>query len=331
MPGLADPLTFSGLTLKNRIVMPPMANDFSGLAGEVNDRHLNHYRARAEADVGLMIVEHSFINPKGRMTVKQLGINDDALVPGLQSLADTIRSAGSSSAIQLTHAGANTSPEACGGQPLGPSDVPMPGREQAPRPLTREEMAGIIEDYRQAARRAREAGFDSIEVHGAHGFLLSEFVSPYSNRRKDEYGGSTENRLRFPLEVIAAVREQVGPDFPLLYRFGASDFLEDGLALDEAQQIAPRLVEAGIDLLDVSGGLCGSRPKDLADVQGFFVPLATSIKSVVDVPVIGVGGITKAEYADSIISEEKVDLVAVGRALLKNPDWAREALAELAA
>lgn len=330
MPRLADPLTVQGMTLKNRIVMPPMANDFSGLAGEVNDKHLNHYGARAEADVGLMIVEHSFINPKGGMTTKQLGINDDALVPGLKSLADAIRDGGAKSTVQLTHAGANTSPEACGGQPLAPSDIPMPGRKEAPRPLTKNEMTGLIDDYRQAARRAQEAGFDSIEIHGAHGFLLSEFVSPYTNRREDEYGGSTENRLRFPLEVIAAVREQVGPDFPLLYRFGASDFLEDGLALDEAQQIAPKLVEAGIDLLDISGGLCGSRPKQLADVQGFFVPLASSIRSAVDVPVIGVGGITEASYADSIIREEKVDLVAVGRALLKNPNWAREALQELA-
>lgn len=330
MPRLSDPLTFKGLELKNRIVMPPMANDFSGADGEVNDRHLEHYRARAGADVGLMIIEHSYVNPAGKMTVKQLGIHEDGLVPGLKTLADAIREAGSKSAIQLAHAGANTSSEVCGCQPLGPSDVAMPGRKEAPRPLTEEELAGLVDDYRQAARRAREAGFDSIEIHGAHGFLLSEFVSAHSNRREDRYGGSQENRLRFPLEVITAVREQVGPDFPLLYRFGASDFLEDGLSLEEAQQVAPKLVDAGIDLLDISGGLCGSRPKQLGDMQGFFVPLATSIKSVVDVPVIGVGGITDAAFADSVIREEKVDLVAVGRALLKNPEWAREALAELA-
>ncbi len=330
MPGLADPLTFKGLTLKNRIVMPPMANDFSGPDGEVNDRHLEHYRARAEAEVGLMIVEHSYVNPNGKMTVKQLGIHEDGLVPGLTRLADTIREAGAASTIQLTHAGANTTSEACGGQPLGPSDVAMPGRKEAPRPLTEEELAGLVEDYRQAARRAKEAGFDSIEIHGAHGFLLSEFVSPFSNRRDDEYGGSGENRLRFPLEVIAAVREAVGPDFPLLYRFGASDFLEDGLSLEEARQIAPLLVAGGIDLLDVSGGLCGSRPEQLAGIKGYFVPMAASIRSVVNVPVIGVGGITDPAFADGFIREEKVDLVAVGRALLKNPGWAREALAELA-
>jgi 2,4-dienoyl-CoA reductase-like NADH-dependent reductase (Old Yellow Enzyme family) len=330
MPSLSDPLTGGKLELKNRIVMPPMANDFSDGSGAVNERHLEHYRARAEADVGLMVIEHSYINPHGKMTEKQLGIHDDSLVPGLGELADTIRKAGSKSAIQITHAGANTSSDVCDCQPLGPSDVAMPGRKEAPRPMTLDEIVGLKEDYRAAARRAREAGFDAIEIHGAHGFLLCEFVSPHTNHRTDEYGGDMEGRIRLPLEVIAIVREEVGPDFPLLYRFGASDFLDDGLDLQQAREIAPRLVAAGIDILDISGGLCGSRPKDLAGIQGYFVPMAASIKSVVDVPVIGVGGITDPAFANGFIEEGKVDLVAVGRALLKNPHWAREALAQLA-
>jgi len=330
MPTLADPLTVGSLVLKNRIVMPPMANDLSSGQGEVTDKHLDHYRARAEADVALVIVEHSYIVPEGKMSKKQLGIHDDSLVPGLKQLADTIRAAGAKSSIQLTHAGANTSAEVCGCQPVGPSDIAVPGRDVEPRPLTIEEIAALVEAYRQAARRAREAGFDSIEIHGAHGFLLCEFASPFTNRRTDEYGGSTENRLRFPLEVVATVHEAAGPGFPLLYRFGASDFMQGGLALDEARKIAGILVEAGIDMLDISGGLCGSRPKDLAGMPGFFVPLAENIKSAVDVPVIAVGGITEADFANSVIVEEKADLVAVGRALLKNPEWAREALTQLA-
>jgi 2,4-dienoyl-CoA reductase-like NADH-dependent reductase (Old Yellow Enzyme family) len=208
--------------------------------------------------------------------------------------------------------------------------VAIPGRDVEPRPLEAAEIEALVDSYRQAARRAKTAGFDAIEIHGAHGFLLSQFASPYTNQRTDQYGGSTENRLRFPLEVISAVRQETGPGFPLLYRFGASDFLQGGLALDEAQKIAPMLVEAGIDVLDISGGLCGSRPKDLKDMPGYFVPLAQSIKSVVDVPVIAVGGITDAVFANSIIADGKADLVAVGRALLKNPNWAREALEQLA-
>jgi len=330
MPSLSDPLTIDNLTLKNRIVMPPMANDLSGSGGEVTDKHLKHYRARAEAGVGLVIIEHSYIVPEGKMSRKQLGIHEDSLVAGLKQLADTIRAAGAKSAIQLTHAGANTSSSVCGCQPVGPSNVALPGRDEEPRPLEVDEIHALVEAYRQAARRAKEAGFDSIEIHGAHGFLLSEFVSPYTNHRTDGYGGSLENRLRFPLEVITALRTDLGPGFPLLYRLGASDFMQGGLALDEAQQLAPVLVESGINIIDVSGGLCGSRPKDLADTPGYFVPLAQSIKSVVDVPVIAVGGITDAIFANSVIAEERADLVAVGRALLKNPNWAREALEQLA-
>lgn len=330
MPSLHDPLITDKIELKNRIVMPPMANDLSSPEGEVTDRHIEHYKARAQADVGLIIVEHSYIVPEGKMSVNQLGIHTDELIPGLTRLPKSIREAGAKSAIQLTHAGANTTSAVCGCQPSGPSNIPVPGREEKPRPLEREEISTLVEAYRQAARRAREAGFDSIEIHGAHGFLLNEFVSPHTNRRSDEYGGSLENRLRFPLDVITAVRQQVGAGYPLLYRFGASDFLQNGLTLEEAQKIAPLLVDAGIDILDISGGLCGSRPKDLKDIQGFFVPLAQSIKSVVEVPVIAVGGITDPVFANSLIVEEKVDLVAVGRALLKNPNWAREALETLA-
>lgn len=328
MPSLSDPISIDSLSLKNRIVMPPLANDFSGSGGEVTGKHLDHYRARA--GVALIIVEHSYVVPEGKMTERQLGIHDDSLIPGLTELAETIRSADAKSAIQLTHAGANTSAAICGCQPVGPSNVAIPGRDEEPRPLEAAEIQALVDSYRQAARRAKTAGFDAIEIHGAHGFLLSQFASPYANQRTDQYGGSTENRLRFPLEVISAVRQETGPGFPLLYRFGASDFLQGGLALDEAQKIAPMLVEAGIDVLDISGGLCGSRPKDLKDMPGYFVPLAQSIKSVVDVPVIAVGGITDAVFANSIIAEGKADLVAVGRALLKNPNWAREALEQLA-
>jgi 2,4-dienoyl-CoA reductase-like NADH-dependent reductase (Old Yellow Enzyme family) len=309
--------------------MPPMANDMATDDGAVTDKHIEHYRARAAADVGLIVVEHSYITPQGKMTGPQLGIHDDALVAGLTGLADAIRAEGAASAIQLTHAGGNTSADVIGEQPVGPSDVPVPNRKDAPRPLTVAEIGELVGLYRDAARRAVAAGFDSIEIHGAHGFLLSEFVSPHTNRRDDDYGGSMENRLRFPIDVINAVREETGPDYVLLYRFGASDFVEDGLALDEAQEAAPRLVAAGIDALDISGGLCGSRPKDLADVQGYFVPLAENIKSVVDVPVIAVGGIKEAAFANSVIEEGRADMVAVGRQLLKNPAWAREALAEL--
>lgn len=325
---LSQPLDTGRLRLRNRIVMPPMANDLAGPDGAVTERHLDHYRRRAEAGVALVIVEHSFITTAGRMTAGQLGIDNDGLIPGLKELARAITASGAASAIQLTHAGANTTAEICGCQPVGPSDVPVPPREEKPRPLSLDEISGLVELYRAAARRALLAGFDAIEIHGAHGFLLNQFASPFTNRRDDRYGGCTENRMRLSLEIIDAIGEEAGDDYPLLYRLGASDYHEGGIDIEEGKRIAVMLAAAGIDIIDVSGGLCGSRPRAFAKVPGYFVPLAEAVKSAVKVPVIAVGGITEPAFAGQIIADGRADLVAVGRAMLKNPHWAREALAQ---
>jgi NADPH2 dehydrogenase len=172
-----------------------------------------------------------------------------------------------------------------------------------------------------AAGRAMRAGFDGVEVHGAHGFLLNQFFSPLTNRRRDKYGGSSDRRMRFPLEVVGKVREQVGGRL-LLYRLGSDDLDVAGTRIEDSQKFAVKLEEAGVDIIDVSGGLCGSRPEQLQGRQGYFTPQAQQIRKVVDLPVIGVGGIREPEFADKLIKEGVVDLVAVGRALLKDPDWA---------
>ena len=178
--------------------------------------------------------------------------------------------------------------------------------------------------FGEAARRACKAGFDAVEIHGAHGFLLNQFASPLSNRRTDEYGGTFEKRIRFPLKVVEEVRKTVGSGFPLLYRLGTSDGQEGGVTISECQAFARKLVEAGINLVDVSGGLVGSRPEGLVS-QGYFLPQAQKIKQAVEVPVIGVGGIKDPKFADEAIRQERVDLVAVGRALLVDPDWSLNA------
>ena len=166
---------------------------------------------------------------------------------------------------------------------------------------------------------------DFVEVHGAHGFLLSEFLSPYTNRRSDAYGGSFENRCRFPLEVVSKVRQAIGQDFILFYRLGADDLIPGGLTIRKSARFASLLASAGVDCIDVSGGLCGSRPEHLQSIQGYFVPLAEAIKREVDIPVIVAGGITEPEFADELIRARKVDLAAIGRAQLKDPDWAARA------
>jgi len=316
--GLLDPLEVKGYELKNRIVMPPMQNSLATTDGTVTDELVNHYVRRAEA-LGLLIVEHSYVSLDGKLAERQLGIYDDRLVPGLEQLASQIHTAGIPVVIQINHAGRTTSKEIMGKQPVAPSP------SDTARKLRVEELDTLAESFARAAERALKAGFDGVEIHGAHGFLLNQFFSPLANRRTDNYGGSLENRMRFPLKVVERVKERVGGSL-LLYRLGADDLDLAGTTLEHAQKIAVKLEEAGIDILDVSGGVCGSRPAQLQAQQGYFILHAQKIKNVVNIPVIGVGGIKDPEYANKVIQEGQVDLIAVGRALLKHPDWAKKAI-----
>ena len=323
MANLLDPLKIKGLELKNRIVMPPMAMDKGTSEGEVTDWIINHYLKRVTG-IGLVIVEHSYVHPLGKHSPRQMGIYDDKLIPGLTRLAKAIKGRGPAVAIQITHSGARIS-SAIEMQPIAPSASPFFAKE-SPRTLKIEEIESLIWSFGEAAARAKKAGFDAVEVHGAHGFLLNEFHSPLTNKRSDKYGGGLENRIRFTLAVVSKVKEKIGDDYPFLFRLGADDRLPGGLTIEEAKIIAKKLVEAGVHILDVSGGLCGSRPQELKDTPGYFVYLAKEIKKVVDVPVIGVGGIKTREIADEIVRSGMVDLVAIGSAILKDPEWALKAV-----
>lgn len=330
MARLFDPLTIRDRTFRNRVVMPPIAIEQATSAGEVTEKHLQHYSAIATDGPGLVIVEHSYIRPDGRVSDRQLGAYNDALVPGLARLAEAIKGSGAVACLQLTHCGSRTTRALVGVQPVGPWTTPVPGDEEAPRPLRVEEIRQLTADYVAAAERARAAGFDAVEVHGAHGYLLSQFASPLTNQRTDDYGGSLANRLRFSCEVIAAVQERVGDDLLVLYRFGADDLMPGGLTADDAEAIAPMLAGAGVDILDVSGGLGGSG-RDRFAGQGYFVLLAARVRRAGGVPVIGVGNVRDPHYADRVIRDELVDLIAVGRAQLAAPNWvalARRTLAE---
>jgi len=196
--------------------------------------------------------------------------------------------------------------------------------------LEKSELKELAEDYVLAAERAVNAGFDGVELHGAHGYLLNQFFTPLLNRRDDEFGGSLENRMRFPLMVVEKVRRRLGSDILLLYRLGSYDLSPKGNRIEDGVEFAKRLESAGIDVLDVSGGMCGSNPKQLdGKVVGYFVPQAEAVKSTVGVPVVGVGGITDAAYADGLVREGKVDLVAVGRAIWHDPEWVQKAYVSL--
>ncbi len=315
--GLLDPLNVKGITLRNRIVMPPMQSGRASFEGAVTGKLVNFYVRRSSA-VGLTIVEHAYISVTGKIGPKQLGIYDDSLVPGFEKLACGIHSVGAPAVVQISHAGGVANKKVIGVTPAGPSAA---GKS---RMLMKSELHELAEAYAMAAQRAIKADFDGVELHGAHGYLLNQFFSPLINKRTDEFGGSLENRMRFPLLVVERVRRCLGRKL-LLYRLGSDDLASNGTHIEDAVVFAQRLEEAGVDILDVSGGMCGSEPKQLRTVKGYFVPQASQIKKAVGVPVIGVGGITEAEFAEQLVHEGRVDLVAVGRALWHDSEWAEKA------
>ncbi len=325
-PGLLSPFRVKNLELRNRLVMPPMATSMAGENGHLTPSHVEHYRKRAAAGVGLIIFEHAYIHPGGKSKPGQAAIDRDEMVTGFREVTGAVKGEGAAIALQITHAGSAADPGSPGLRRVGPSAVAHPTWGTVPEELTADEIAQIVGWFGEAAKRAIAAGFDAAEIHGAHGYLLNQFLSPLTNVRTDEYGGSPENRMRLPLEVVRAVREAVGPDYPLLYRLGAWDGTKGGLMIDDAARVARALVEAGVDVVDVSGGMCGSRPDFLQGVQGYFVPLAARIRKEAGVPVICAGGITEPEFANRLVKYDRVDLVGVGRAMLADPGWARKAL-----
>lgn len=327
---LFSPFIINNLTLNNRLVLPPMALDIATEHGKVTSQLLEHYISHATG-VGLIITEHSYVSPGGKAHPRQLGIYDNSIIPGLKLLVDTIHLKGIPLGIQISHAGARAL-----AAPVGPSATP---KSRLPRygdmhkqssyqiqELSQEEIKQIVADFKEAAVRAKKAGFDLIEIHGAHGYLLNQFYSPLTNQRTDEYGGSLQKRLRFLLEVIHAVKDAAGPTIPVFYRLGADDRLPGGNTLEDSKKAVPYLVEAGVDCLDLSGGISGY----LKDGSGgFFNYLAEGLKKVTNIPVLVTGGIKSPLMAEELVISGTADLVGIGRALLADPAWASQAWQEL--
>lgn len=329
MPTLLTPLSFAGLTLRNRIAMPPMWSGRATPDGLVTDAIIDYHRTRAAAGTALVIVEHSFVHPRGRHSSTQMGIHTDTAVPGLTRLADAIRAEGAVACIQISHAGSRSSTRMTGTTPQAPSAVRNPREAQGdiPEAVTRSQLDEVVDAFASAAARARAAGFEAVEIHAAHGFLLSQFLSPLTNHRDDEFGGDEMRRLALPLAVVAAVRQAAGAGCPVFVRLGACDEYPGGFGLDAACRAAVRLAGAGVALIDVSGGLAGS--DDPGRGPGYFVAYAAAIKKAVDIPVSVAGGITTPEHADRIVREGHADIVGVGRAMLEEPMWAARAAAAL--
>jgi 2,4-dienoyl-CoA reductase-like NADH-dependent reductase (Old Yellow Enzyme family)/thioredoxin reductase len=329
-PKLFSPGIIGTLETKNRIVMPAMGRNYADENGFVNSKYIAHIDRIARGGVGTMILEVSFVRPDGKAVPRQLGLHTDDAIPGLRQLAKVAHAQGAVIGPQLHHAGRQTSSKTIGSPPVAPSAIPDPTINEVPRALEVEEIREIVDAYAQAARRAKEAGCDFVELHGAHGYLITQFLSPYSNLRDDEYGGSDEKRMRFALEVVRAVRKTVGPGFPIVMRISADEMVPNGLTLADSVKIARKLEEASVDTIHVSVGNYASlnqgymiAPMSMPD--GLLVPFAESIKRSVGVPVIAVGKIRSPAMADGIIRMSKADFISIGRSLLADPDWPKKA------
>jgi len=322
---LFQPIRIRSLELKNRVVMAPMVTNYATADGAVTQRLIDYLVARAWGGVGLIEVEASYVRPDGRGFVNELGIHKDELIPGLRQLTDLVHQGKAKIALQIFHAGRQTSSQITGVQPIAPSPLADPSTGETPHELTIDEIHEVQDSFVQAARRAKEAGFDAIDVHGAHGYLIAQFLSPFSNRRTDEYGGNLEGRARFAVEIVQKIRQTVGDDYPIFFRISGDEYVPGGLDLPQTKAIARMLERAGVDCISVSAGNYASPGMLIIPTmeleRAIFVPLARGIKESVQVPVIAVGRLHDPQIADQVIAEGNADLVAQGRSLLADPGW----------
>ncbi len=329
---LFSPIKINGLELKNRIIMPSMVTSHAAVNGEVSDKLINYHAARARGGCALNMVEATYVHRSGNSYHRGVGISDDLLIPGLARLTSAVHTEGGKIGIQLQHGGRTAIPASSGGPILLVSHLPGITPYEESRIMNADDIGVIREAYVQAAGRAVEAGFDLIELHGAHGYLLNQFVSPHTNRRDDEYGGTFEKRMRFPLEVLKAVRSKVGPDYPIMYRMSVEEFISGGIDLNMACDIARLLVDNGVDALNISVGIAETNEYTIppsAVPEGWNADRAEAIKKAVSarVPVSVAGRIINGRIAEHILSSGKADIVAMGRALIADPLLPQKTLA----
>ena len=353
-PHLFEPFTIPPVELKNRITMAPLFTAYANLDGTVSKLILDHYKEVARGGVGMIVVANALVDPSGILSKHSLRVDDDRFLRGLSQLAETIKKEGTAAALQINHGGRF----AKGKTVHAPSSVSMTDinigefyktalksmdirrqwavvseaiqqRPQRPKEMTVEEIRRITTAYSKAAARAKKAGFDMVEIHGATGYLPVQFLSRRTNKRKDQYGGDLENRMRFPLELTEAIKDAVGSDFPVGYRFLADEWLPDGFQLDEAKTFAQRLSALQVAYLSVTGGTYESfsNPEiiEKSHEPGYMVYLAREIKEVVNLPVITAGRITTPELAEEILREKRADLIGLARPLFADPKWPQNA------
>ncbi|MBI3977193.1 MAG: NADH:flavin oxidoreductase/NADH oxidase [Chloroflexi bacterium] len=319
---LFSPFTIRGLTLKNRIVMSPMVSYSADAEGRATDWHLVHVGARAVGGVGLIIMEATEVEPRGALGIRDLGIWSDDHIAPLARVVDFAHSWGASIGIQINHGGRKAWQNDKGHGPLpmvAPSPLPIDAGWQTPEPLDLNGIQAVVEAFRDGARRARAAGFDVLEIHAAHGYLLHGFLSPLSNERTDGYGGSPKSRMRIHFEVIEAVRSVWPEDRPFFYRVSCTEWVPGGLQPADLVPLAQNAHLLGVDVIDCSSG--GGLPATIPVGPGYQVPFAAEIRAKTGIPTAAVGMITEPVQAETILRADQADLIFIGRQLLREPHW----------
>jgi 2,4-dienoyl-CoA reductase-like NADH-dependent reductase (Old Yellow Enzyme family) len=330
MAALFDQTTINGMTLENRIVRSATWEGMCEADGRPTDRLITCYRDLARGRVGLIISGYTFIRPDGKQLPGKMGIHTDDFSREMESLTRAVHDEGGKICIQLVHAGGQTDTANAGRQPLAPSAVQVDQFPEVPQELSKEEIAEIVSGFGDAARRAKAFGFDAIQLHGAHGYLINQFLSPLVNRRSDEYGGSIENRCRFLIEVYSTVRHAAGSDYPVLIKLNSADFVDGGLVIEDAVYAARILDREGIDAIEVSGGTPASGDESPArlkiekpEQEAYNLKLAKKIKEAVRCPVMLVGGFRSFDVAERVVAEGDADYISMARPFIREPDLAR--------
>lgn len=326
---LFSPGKIGTLTLKNRVILPPMGSGLADQEGYISQKLIDYHVTKVKGGCGMNILEVSAVHPTTKAP-RHPRIYDDSFIPGLARLAKAIQDAGGKACIQLWHAGRQISSRLTGSPLLAPSPIPCPAFREMPRELTRDEIKELVVAFGDAAIRAQKAGFDALELHGGHGYLISQFMSPFANQRTDEYGGSLENRARFALEIIEDVRKKVGREFPLLYRLSANEYVPGGITIRDTEEIVVLLEKAGVDAVHVSsgGGFAPQYNMPPLDVPvAFNAENAAAVKARVSMAVISAVRINDPMVANQIIEEGKADFVSIGRGQVADPEFCNKARA----
>ena len=319
-----EPLTIRRMTMKNRIMMTPMGTNYGEQSGEMSFLHINYYEQRARGGTGLIMVENANVDyPLGSNGTTQLRIDHDNYLPRLFKLTETVHKHAACIGIQINHAGASAQSARTQMQPVSASDIPSKAGGEIPRPLEKEEILQIVKKYGQAAKRAQAAGFDTVEIHAGHSYLISQFLSPLTNHRTDEFGGSAENRARFARMVLEEVRAQVGPHFPIFVRISADEFLEGGNTLEDTLDYLQYFQEEA-DVIDVSAGLNSSIQYQIDAnylPDGWRSYMAKAVKERYGKPCVTTGNIRNPQVAEDILAKGDADIIGMGRGLIADPDW----------